>query len=178
MFGLFGKKKERLIVHDKVWITDKAKFKACIDFKKSNPEVILVVWFEETRNNLQLYFRENHSEEKIILADRLSLIHQDQDFVFVEHHPLQAEEQKIATKFGKKEITVFSSLGEPIFELFGGDRMVDLLRKMGAKEDEALENDMISKSIIKAQEKIAEKGTQNTSAKSQGEWLQNAGFPK
>lgn len=178
MFGLFSKKKKILIVHDKIWTTEDAKFSACIDFKKDNPEIIFVAWFEETKNNLQAYFKERNIEEEILLADRLSLNHHDNDFIFVEHHPLQAEEHRIADKFAKKEITVLSSLTEPIFKLFGADRIINLMKQMGMNEDEMLEHDMISNSIMKAQEKIAAKSTFNASAKSQGEWLQNAGFNK
>ena len=70
---------------------------------------------------------------------------------------------------------VYSSISEPIFQLFGGDKMIELMKKMGMKEDEMIEHEMISKSIMRAQEKIAETTTQYTSAKSQGEWLQNGG---
>ena len=178
MFGLFNKKKKSLIIHDKIWTTENSKFNACTEFKKDNPEVIFIAWFEETKNNLQAYFEEHIIEEEILLAERLTLTHHDKDFIFVEHHPLQVEEHRIAGKFAKKEITVFSSLEDPIFQLFGGDRIVDLMKKMGINEDEMLEHDMISKSIMKAQEKIASRSTINVSAKSQEEWLRNAGFNK
>ena len=56
---LFGKKKESLTVHDKIWITEKAKFEACINFKKENVNIFLIAWFEETKNNLEEYFKEN-----------------------------------------------------------------------------------------------------------------------
>ncbi len=178
MFGLFSKKKKSLMVHDKIWTTEDAKFSACIDLKKDNPEIIFVAWFEETKNNLEAYFKEHNIEEEILLADRLSLNHHEKDLIFVEHHPLQAEEHRIADKFAKKELTVLSSLTEPIFQLFGADRIINLMKQMGMNEDEMLEHDMISNSMMKAQEKIASKSTINASAKSQGEWLRNAGFNK
>lgn len=175
MFGLFSKKKKQLIVHDKIWATDKAKFEACMELGKSDPNILFVAWFEETRNSLQLYLEENNLEKEVYLADRLGLMQEDKNFIFVEHHPLQAEEERLATRFGKKEITVLSSLAEPIFELFGSARIIDLLKSMGMKEDEMIEHEMVSKSIGKAQGKIAAKSTINVSAKSQGEWLMNAG---
>lgn len=178
MFGLFGKKKKGLIVHDKIWATDKAKFTTCLASGKSDPKVLFVAWFEETRNNLQAYFRENNFDSEVYLADRLGLMQQDRNFIFVEHHPLQTEEQRVAAHFGKEEITVFSSLAEPIFQLFGSDRIVDMMKKMGMKEDEMIEHQMISNSIIRAQEKIASESSLNISAKSQGEWLVNAGVSK
>ena len=175
MFGLFGKKKKSLMVHDKIWITEKAKFDACIEFRKAIPNVVFVAWFEETQTNLEKYGKENNFEIEVHLADRMSLMNQGKEFIFVEHHPLQAEEQRIADKFGVKEITVLSSISDPIFILFGGDKILNLMRKMGMEDDEMIEHDMISKSIMRAQEKIAQKSTQNVSAKSQGDWLRDAG---
>ena len=178
IFGLFSKKKKGLIVHDKIWATDEAKFEACLALKKADASVLFVAWFEETKNSLHSYFQNNHIDEEIYLADHLGLMQQDKNFIFVEHHPLQAEEQRLAAHFGKKEITVYSSLAEPIFQLFGSDRIVDLLKKMGMKENEMIEHNMISNSILKAQEKIAAKSTVNVSAKSQKEWFSNAGLNK
>ena len=178
MFGLFGKKKESLTVHDKIWITEKAKFEACINFKKENVNIFLIAWFEETKNNLEEYFKENNLEVEIHLADQLSLMDQGKEFIFVEYHPLQTEERRIAEKFGVKEITVLSSISEPIFSLFGGDKIGYVMRSMGMKEDEMIEHNMISKSIMRAQEKIAQKSTQNRSAKSQTDWLQQAGHSR
>ncbi|QDP86462.1 hypothetical protein FNJ88_13200 [Chryseobacterium sp. SNU WT5] len=175
MFGLFSKKKKVLLVHDKIWITEKAKFNACLSLKKSNPKVMFVAWFAETKSNLELYLKENQVEVEVYLADHLGLMQQDKDLIFVEHHPLQTEEHRIADKLDKKEITVFSSISEPIFQLFGGDHLAELMNRLGMKEDEMIEHNMISKSIMRAQEKIAQKTTQNVSAKSQKEWLLYAG---
>ena len=104
-----------------------------------------MAWFEETKNNLELYFKENQLEDEVYLADRLSLMDQDKDLIFVEHHPLQSEEHRIANQLSKKEITVYSSISEPIFQLFGADKMIELLKKVGMKEDEMIEHEMISK---------------------------------
>lgn len=176
MFGFFNKKPKGLVVRDRVWITEAAKFNACLELKRSNPETVFVAWFEETRNNLETFFHQNGLEETVHLADRLSSNMGGGDLIFVEHHPLRTEEESTADKLGKQEITVFSALSEPIFLSFGGGRIVDLMVKMGAREDEALEHSMISKSIQRAQEKIAGKFIINSAEKSQGDWLLNAGF--
>lgn len=176
MFGLFGKKNKDVKVVDQIWISDEAKFLACLDLSKSNPNVVFVAWFEETRSRLQTYLQDNGLEQKIYLADYLSTERYGKALVFVEHHPLASEEQRKATEFGKEEITVFSSLSEPIFQLFGGGKIVDLMRKMGIKEHEMIEHSMISSSIKKAQEKIASKTLINRSARSQADWLLNAGI--
>lgn len=178
MFGLFSKKNKGLVVHDKVWKSDKAKFDACIEWEKTDPNVLFVAWFDETKNKLQAHFEEKNLIEEVYLADKLGLMQQDKNFIFIEHHPLQAEEQRIATHFGKKEITVFSSLEEPIFQLFGSNRIIGMLENLGMKDDEMIEHSFITKSIIKAQEKIAANSTVNVSAKSQQEWFSNANMKK
>ena len=83
MFGLFGKKEKGLLVHDRIWLSDRAKFKACLNLKHSNPNVVFVAWFEETKNNLELYFKENQLEDEVYLGDRLSSMHQDKDLIFI-----------------------------------------------------------------------------------------------
>ncbi|WP_131537385.1 preprotein translocase subunit SecA [Pedobacter nototheniae] len=175
MFGLFSKKDKGVKVVDKIWISDEAKFHACVEFSKNNQNIIFIAWFDETKSALQAYFQKNNVEQQVYLADYLSSSQANKEFLFVEHHPLSSEEQRIATEFGKDEITVLSSLSEPIFQLFGGDRIVDLMRKMGLKEDEMIEHNMISSSIKSAQEKIASKTLINGSARSQADWLLNAG---
>ncbi|TDG36934.1 hypothetical protein EZJ43_06540 [Pedobacter changchengzhani] len=178
MFGLFGKKEKSLKVIDNVWITEQAKFAACVAHKKNNAKVIFVAWFEETKNKLHDFFLENGIEDQIYLADRLSIPQQDSELIFVEHHPLRAEEERKATEFGVSEITVFSSISEPLFKLFGGDRIAEMMQKMGMREDEIIQHDMISKSIKNAQEKIASKSIINGSGRSQGDWLLNVGLNK
>ena len=178
MFGLFGKKEKGLKVNDRVWITEKAKFNACIALKKENPNVVFVAWFEETKNNLNAFFQQNNMDEKVYLADRLSTTQQNNELIFVEHHPLQAEEKKIADEMAKTELTFYSSLSEPIFQLFGGDKIVDIMVKMGMREDEMIEHNMITSSIKRAQDKMASKSIFNVSGRSQGEWLLNAGLNK
>lgn len=178
MFGLFSKKKKSLIVHDKIWISEKAKFDACLKLSKSEPNSLFVAWFEETKSHLQKYFQENNGNAEIYLADRLGLMQQDKNLIFVEHHPFQPEEHRLAAHLGKAEITVFSSLDEPLFKLFGGEKMMDMMRTMGVKEDEMIENQMIGNSIIKVQEKIATQSNINVSARSQEEWLATAGVKK
>ena len=45
------------------------------------------------------------------------------------------------------------------------------MKMMGMKEDEVIEHSMVSKSIIKGQEKIAQQVTFEQSAASQEEWM-------
>ncbi len=177
IFGLFGKKNKELKVVDKIWISEEAKFQACLELKKSNSNILFMAWFQETKNKLEAYFKANHLvEEQVYLADYLNSVQADKQLIFVEHHPLASEEQRIASIFGKDEITVLSALSEPIFQLFGGARIVEVFKKLDMKENEAIEHGMISRSIKNAQQKIASKAMINCSARSQADWLLNAGI--
>ena len=57
MFGLFGKKEKGLLVHDRIWLSDRAKFKACLILKQSNPKVVFVAWFEEKKTILNFILK-------------------------------------------------------------------------------------------------------------------------
>ena len=176
MFGLFGKKNKGLNVIDKIWMTEKAKFEACLEMKRSNPDVMFVAWFEDMRSKLQAFLLANNLDEQVYLADRLATVQESKDLIFVEHHPLAPEEQRKATELGRDQITVLSSMSEPIFQLFGADRIIETMKKMGMAENEMIEHSMVSDSIKRAQENIASKSLINPSARSQGDWLSCAGI--
>ncbi|MFC3563104.1 hypothetical protein [Pedobacter jamesrossensis] len=176
MFGLFGKKSKKITIADKIWISEHAKFNACVELIRSNPNVVFVAWFEMTKQSLQTYLQENHFQERVYLADHLNVNQKGKELIFIEHHPLQLEEQKKAVELDLSDITVYSSLSEPFFELFNGEKIINLMRKMGVEEFEMLENSMITNSIKKAQKKIASKVILNIPARSQRDWLINAGI--
>jgi hypothetical protein len=178
MFGLFKKKEQRIKVQDSIWMTEKAKWQACLELQKINPNIIFIAWFEETKNGLINYLLEHNAVDcNVYRADVAHISHQADNIIFVEHHPLQSHEQTkfIATEIQKAQ--VYSSLDEPIFELFGGKNISQLMQKMGAKENEMISHTMVSASIVRAQKKIAEKTSLATSARSQRTWLiNNAGI--
>lgn len=95
--------------------------------------------------------------------------------LFSSHYPLPAPEQKIIRKLNAllpNSITTFySSLDEPIFDLFGGDNLTSLLEKLGMKEDEAIEHSMVSRSMERARQKLETMVKHETVAHSQEEWF-------
>ena len=66
---------------------------------------------------------------------------------------------------------VFNSLDEALFKQFGSDKIISLMKMLGMKEEEAIEHELVSKSILKAQDKIALKVTTEMTANSQKEWI-------
>lgn len=96
-------------------------------------------------------------------------------FLFAGHYPLPTKEkpiiQKLTTAFPKSEIYFCSSLDDPSFSIFGSDRMVDLLDKLGMKEDEAIEHAMVAKAMERAREKVESSIRSEIAANSEEEWF-------
>ncbi len=171
MFTLFKKKEESVKVVDKIWISEKAKWKGIIEECKKDPTAIVIAWFSSTVSHLEalpadttitIYLaREIHSSrlagKKILLA---------------EHHPLRSKEQDSFKLWQLKEAVVHSSLEEPLFKRFGSDKIIQMMKQLGMKEDEAMEHKLISGAIENAQEKIAKKVITEHSADSQQEWME------
>ena len=91
--------------------------------------------------------------------------------VFVEHYPLHSKELELIKNWTAEKIIVYSAMDEPLFKHFGSEKLVPLMKMMGMKEDEVIEHSMVTKSIIKGQEKIASQVNSEHSASSQGEWM-------
>lgn len=102
--------------------------------------------------------------------------------IISEHHPSYQQEQvllgHLTTLLPMASTTVFTALDEPFMQLFGGDRIITLMERIGVKENEALEHAMINKSIDRAQQKIDKKIAQNIQANSQQEWMERSGLLK
>ena len=178
MFGLFSKKNQGVTIHDHIWMSEEAKFRACLEMNRANSSIVFVAWFEETRSVLENFFQKNNVAKQVYLAERLNVSFANKELIYVEHHPLSSEEQNKAIELGKNEITVLSALSEPLFQLFNSDRIIEMIKKMGMNEDEMIEHEMISTSVRRAQEQITKKAHFSGSARSQADWLLNAGIGK
>jgi hypothetical protein len=91
--------------------------------------------------------------------------------VFAEHHPLSAKEMALFSALHVKEIPVLSSLDEPFFMRFGGERTIELMKKLGMNKDEVIGSGVITKAIRNAQQKIEKQVKAEREARSQQEWL-------
>jgi hypothetical protein len=92
--------------------------------------------------------------------------------VFAEHYPLSKVEHTLFSTLGLKEIPIVSSLDEPLFMLFGGERTIELMRKLGMKEDEMVGHSMITASIKNAQRKLEKSIIVESKANSAEEWFE------
>lgn len=172
MFGplkaLFKNNEPAAKVIDKVWMSAEAKFQACVAMAHANPACVFIGWFPETVERL----RQSLPEEQLVLAERAaSHTFEGRMIVFAEHHPLGRKEVALYKALNLKEAPVLSSLDEPLFMQFGGERTIDLMKKLGMKDDEVVGSNLITKALRNAQRKIEEQVTVERDAYSQQEWF-------
>ncbi len=173
MFGLFKKKETGAAINDKVTISETAKWKALFSAWENNKELVFIFWFPESLTAAEAFFQAKTNEPVTLLTSReAGSVHlQGKQLVFAEHHPLKSREDELFAKLNLATVTVWSSLEEPLFQHFGGERIIDMMKKMGVGEDEVIEHKMISSSITNAQKKIGNTVTVEQLANSQREWM-------
>ncbi len=174
MFGLFRKKDASAAVTDKVVISESAKWNALFGAWDKNKNSVLVFWFDESLRQAEDYFRNKTSEPVTMLMAREALAphRAGSDLLFAEHYPLRSKEEELYRALGLENVTVYSSLREPLFRQFGGEKIIQLMQQLGMKEDEVIGHSMISKAIRQAQEKIEQKTRIDLSARSQEDWIE------
>jgi hypothetical protein len=173
MFGLFKPKEPSVKVNDKVWMSVRGKEEYCKQLLLTNNSCLFVAWFEGTVNQFQITLNLSVSSSNLILAENLTKsISSNRKLVFVEHYPLRKAEQHLFLQLNLPEANVLCSLDEPLFQLFDGPKLIDVMKKMGMTENEEIEHSMVSRSIQSAQESIAEKIATNRKATSQKEWFE------
>lgn len=171
MFGLF-KKSSGVIVSDKIWISTDAKWRACAEMLAVNAECMFVAWFEETFHELKEYLALPDNQRTLLMASQLpSEMLSGRMVIFIEHYPLAGAEQDLFKRLGLREVPVLTALDESFMQHFGGEKTIELMKKLGVTENEVISHSMVSKSIRRAQEKLASRVTHEKSARSQSEWM-------
>jgi hypothetical protein len=168
MFGLFGNSGSKLKVIDKVWMSKEAKWNACKSMMHANPACVFIAWFEDTHHELSRIVGDGNVQ----LAAKIDYEKlRDRMVVFAEHYPLPEQEQALFKTLGLKEIPVTSSLDEPLFKHFGGERLIETIKKLGMKEDEVIGHSFITSAIRNAQEKLERKVRVEKPANSAEQWF-------
>jgi hypothetical protein len=173
MFNFFGKKKQSRIVVDKIWLSEVNKWQALVNEVRKEKDTIIALWFDETVHKLETVFSaQGLPTDKIFAVRELARNYiENNSLIFAEHYPLLSKEQELYEKLDLSHVTVYSSLDEPLLTHFGGNKIIDLVKQMGMKEDEALENPLITSAINKAQAKINKQVSFDQSAHSQADWF-------
>jgi hypothetical protein len=169
MFGLFGNSDSKIKVIDKVWMSKEVKWKACASMLQVNPDCVFIAWFEDTYQQLS---RELGGDGHVQLAAKIDFEKlRGKMVVFAEHYPLPQIERELFKNLNLKEIPVTSSLDEPFFRYFGGEKLIDTIRKLGMKEDEVIGHSFITSAIRNAQQKLEKKVRIEKAANSAEEWF-------
>ena len=71
-----------------------------------------------------------------------------------------------------EKVNVWSALDEPLFQIFGSEKIIQMMKQLGMKENESVQHTMLSKSIQNAQEKIEKKVQVEHTAHSQKDWFE------
>lgn len=177
LFNLFGKKDDAADNHvftDRAYVSTAAKMNACAELARKEPNSLFICWFPETAQRFREFFRQQElNEDQIIEARHVhSSRIQDKKPAFTEHYPLHGRELDLIKNWSQEKIVVFSALDEPLFKHFGSDKVIPMIKMLGMKENEAIEHSLVSKSIIKGQEKIAGMVSLEVAANSQAEWME------
>jgi hypothetical protein len=173
MFNLFRKKESGVKVIDKILMTQAAKWKALAALCNKEQNIILIFWFDDTlRQAQEVLSTEKKMTEGFLLASQVHLTQiGGKRVAFAEHYPLPQKEKDFFERLELQEAEVWSAMDEPLFKEFGSDKIVQMMKQFGMKEDQVIEHNMISKAIHNAQEKIEAKVTVDQIASSQEEWL-------
>jgi hypothetical protein len=146
---------------------------ACAALARQEPDRLFICWFADTAVTFKEFFGQHGLDENLVTethhlhASKLL----NKKPVFVEHYPLHTKELELIKHWDAEKIIVFSALDEPLFKHLGSEKLIPLMKMLGMKEDEVIEHNMVSKSIIKGQEKIAGQVTIEQSANSQEDWM-------
>lgn len=175
MFGnLFGGKEEKdHLFRHVVYMTSEGKKMALLKLAKEDEKPVFIAWFPETAKRMGDYFNENGVDKnRIIEAEKFTDAklagHKP---VFLEHYPIPEKEKNLVASWSLMNIPVYSAMDEPLFKHLGAEKMIPMMKMLGMKETEAIQHSMVSKSIIKGQESIAEKAGMDLPAHSQEEWM-------
>ncbi|HNA39525.1 MAG TPA: hypothetical protein PLR84_08450 [Chitinophagales bacterium] len=186
MFGLF-KQKKSIQVTDLIWKTERIKYDALIMQLQDNNKHILIYFFEDTKKSIvdelqtaSINFSENTSSNAHILVLKSTQILQmssaeNVNIIFVEHYPLLSTEQKlkqhILEVLNIQNVTFYTSFEDELFQLFGAEKILAIMEKMGFNENEPMSHNLISSSIEKAQQKIEKKVSIDTNTRQRKDWF-------
>lgn len=172
MFGLFKKSEARIKVDDKIWMSSEEKIDAIREMLRLNPACLFLVWFEDSLMTYQQHLGLPAGSPQLMTVERAGVSDvAGKMVIFLEHYPLADAEQIQYRRLSLQNVPVLSSLDEPIFDLFGGDRIREMMKRLGMEKGEIVAHDMINSAIRRAQQKIAGKVRLEKKATSAKEWF-------
>lgn len=188
MFGLFKSKQKELLTKDFIWKNEASKYSALMKHLKESEKAIVVYYFDDTKHIAEEFLNSasiNYSTEsnsfatKVWLMNAKSLLHksniENRIIFFAEHHPSFAVEKEIKqhmlNNLGSNEVVFYTSFEDKLMQVFGSERILQIMEKMGLKDDEAIQHTLISSSLEKAQQKIDEQIQFPSDARIRKDWF-------
>jgi len=161
-------------IRDKVWMSENAKFEFLREELKKENDTLYIFWFDDTRRKAESFFSGEIASLTSFVTAREFIMNTEagKKIIFAEHYPLYQKEADLFQKLHLQEAEIWSSLDEPLFQYFGGEKIISLMKKMGMKENEAAQHKMLTKAIQDAQKKIKEKVMVEQTSHSQKGWLE------
>ncbi len=194
MFGFFKKKNKTVKPLSRFALTRQAAF---LDLVKEVSEIkkpiYVFYFFEESKNYLKGLLTTEYLSFKDIANEPSSY---DCDIYFInartfaphlfkfttskmvyclDHFPLHSVFSGLGLGLAEMatppELIIYGGLDEPIFNRFGGERLQQLMQKLGISDSEMIEHAMISAAIESAQKKIEAKVIVESKAASASDWF-------
>jgi hypothetical protein len=187
-----GKRTNVEVVPDHIWMTTDAKFAGvALEAKQRSQSetvaILLVAHFPDVFARLEEIARQQTWDVpcQVVFATNLnphlaSGLNVDEsavmDVIVAERHPLPSVDDRLQ-EFADElpcrcRFSHHVSLDDAVMKAFAGDRVRDLLKQVGMKEDEAIESQMVSRRIRRAQKKIENRTCGSLDAESAEKWLE------
>jgi len=173
LFDFFKKKNTGPEMKDLVWMDRANKLSGGLKLYEAHKDAVVIAWFSVTENEFNKLFAAKLSmPPQIKMANQITAATVlDKTVIFLEHYPFRSKEENLIAEWKPKEIFVLNSLDEPLFKMFGGERITTMMQRMGMQDGETIEHPMVSKSLERAQRKLEEKVVMESSANSAEEWF-------
>lgn len=157
----------------RVWVDQSAKEKACIKMAQSETSLVFIAWSKVTSQHFhEVFKRQNLPNEVITASDIIPSRMTGRNFVLLERHYDQDKEKKFLESLNSNDVLVHVSLSDPLLSAFNADGIRKVMDRMGHKEDEYIEHEMVNKSIERAMEKIKNSDLKQNSSGELMEWIE------
>ncbi len=194
MFGLFGKKKKQVKTISRIGLTRQDGFLHLLkEISPAKKPIFVFYYFEESKDFLKglltteyFSFKDTSSEPSQSDSDvyfinartfnPLSFKFNNVKTVYcLDHYPLYSVFTNLASGLSQMEslpeLIIYGGIDEPILNLFGGEKIGQLMKTLGIRDSEMVEHEIISTSIGNAQKKIEKKVLAESKANSAVEWF-------
>ena len=155
----FKKKQKKAEPSFQVYFTKLVKYQQMIQLLiEGNESSKLLYFFNQTKEEVSDLIAAAGISTCEILDARTYVNTTPEKVFLVETHPLASVTDQILSKLHPEtELHCFIGMDELLMKLFGSDRLMNMMKKMGAKSDEVISHTLVTVSIKKAQLKMDEK---------------------